>query len=32
MFFISLPALLVIFLMKRPAMIPGTAPKFEPVE
>ena len=32
MFFISLPALLVIFLMRRPAMIPGTAIKLEPVE
>jgi len=31
MFFISLPALVVIFLMRRPAMLP-TAPKFEPVE
>ena len=32
MFFITLPALLVIFLMKRPTMIPGAPPKIEPME
>jgi MFS transporter, DHA2 family, multidrug resistance protein len=32
MFFISLPALLVIFLMRRPPMLPQTTPKFEPAE
>jgi DHA2 family multidrug resistance protein len=32
MFFICLPALVVIFLMRRPAMLPQTAPKFEPIE
>ena len=31
MFFISLPALAVLFLMKRPALVPG-APRLEPVE